>query len=395
MKKVLWTFILISLFKIDVNATESLNYSELSDVTPSATTVITEKRYQYYKLEKEYGPYASIDEENEYEFFDKEDYILGPKSSFMLDKPNSENHVITSQPGAYYKRVSAIKYLKFTLNSSDNEFTSFKLYDGNKQLKIFDMSQTNASLDHMNGVGYIRKNGVIKIEFHELHYLDDLTLEFSLKDKSNIDYMIETGDSQVYTLDNYNKTDKIIFKNSTLVNPKYEYFYDVLKDTSNVLKVVKPVTLYYTEEKLYHYYNLQKIYNDKYTVEPDGEFIYKDENKFKLFYTYLDTNLVKEKQEELKLPDNPEEKKATDMNVLTMPLYLNGNKVNKDTSLKENSYEKPLIKEDNLLTISKPKTIDSGNNLFYSIYFLIFFILSILILVLSKCYKKRLKCARV
>ena len=83
------------------------------------------------------------------------------------------------------------------------------------------------------------------------------------------------------------------------------------------------------------------------------------------------------------------------MNVLTMPLYLNGNKVNKDTSLKENSYEKPLIKEDNLLTISKTKTIDSGNNLFYGVYFLIFFILSILILVLSKCYKKRLKCARV
>ena len=389
MKKILWAFILMSLFKIDVSANESLEYAELSNVTPSAN-VLTEKRYQYYRLEKDFGPYASINEETGYEYFDKSDYILGPKSSFTITKPIAEDYVVTSEPGAYYERVSGISYLKFTLNSEDNEFTSFKLYDKDKQLKIFDMSQTKALLDQMSGTGYIKEGGMVKISFHELHYLDDLTLEFSFQKENDVDFTIETGNGQVYTKDNYQNVQKLFFKDSTLVNPKYEYFYDVLKETSNALKIVKPVTLYYTEEKLYHYYNLIKVYNDEYTVNPVLDFIYKDEDKFKIFYTYLPFNKKQLSNNDMVVEEKKEEKVEPLKNEVSYPTYLKSNNLNN----KINDYVKPDLKTNNL-TISKPKTLEKEDNFVYVIYFLIFFLLSILILVLSKSYEKKWKYARV
>ena len=218
----------------------------------------------------------------------------------------------------------------------------------------------------------------------------------------NIEYTDTAGYDDVVYMSNdfkYQNTDNLktefLFKNSSLKNPKFEYFYDNDREESNVLKKTSETrTIYRYQDKLYRHYNLEKIYNDKYTKEPDGDFIYKDNNDYKIYCAYRTRSIIEtdnltannfiQPKRSLKEPlNNNEVKNINDSNKKTF------------TSNSSDNYQRPLEKTE----YQKANIIDNysneNNNLIYLIYFLIFFILSIIILLLSKCYKSKINCGKV
>ena len=409
MKKILLLLLFLFIPKVD-----ALTYSDYSDFSEFSdkqiensplVDVVTEKRYKYYKLNREDGPYLMAGTNSNYAYIDYNDYILSDFSPVLYEKPDETNRVITSKTEYKYQRVSPVNYLQINLakTSPRIQIKSLKIYQKDKEITDYDIIGYYTSFEVATASGPISPNGWIKIRLHDNYYLDELKITLELEGSyNNIEYTYTAGYDDVVYMSNdfkYQNTDNLktefLFKNSSLKNPKFEYFYDNDREESNVLKKTSETrTIYRYQDKLYRHYNLEKIYNDKYTKEPDGDFIYKDNNDYKIYYAYRTRSIIEtdnltannfiQPKRSLKEPlNNNEVKNINDSNKKTL------------TSNSSDNYQRPLEKTE----YQKANIIDNysneNNNLIYLIYFLIFFILSIIILLLSKCYKSKINCGKV
>lgn len=353
MKKLLLVFMLIFIPKVQaLSYTDYSDYSEFTEKEIQKTDLIdvkTEKRYKYYKLEKTYGNYG----DKEYDYVDYNDYILSDESEIFLTKPDDTDKIIYEKYGYQYKRVSPVNYIKINNLGSELSIKKLKVYDGSKQIIEFDTRSYKATDNILiDGSVLIKQNGFATIYFHERHYLDNLKIEMSLTGE-NINYKYEAGENRAYVSsemgygkdENYNHT--FAFKYAYLEKPNYEYFYDLKRPTTNVLMKNSDLLTFYTyKDKIYRPYNLNKIYNDYYSTNSVGDFTYKDENDYKIYYTYRTRDIIKDFKNDMAKISN-------------------------------------ISKND---IVKVPNT--SKNDLSYLIYFIIFTILSVFFLVLSKQYKK-------
>lgn len=359
MKKILLVLVLLFIPKVHaLTYTDYSDYSEFTENEVQGTDLIdvkTENRYRYYKLEKVIGNYG----EKGYDYVDYNDYILSKESEMSLTKPNEKDRVINEKYGYEYKRVSPVNFIKITNKGSYISMKNIKIYDGNSQITEIDTRGFSSDNDIVPfGRATINENGFIIIEFHEMHYLDNLKISMIING-TNVKYKFEAGENRAYVssdfdygnISDYNDTFE--FKNASLESPNYEYFYDLKKDVSNVLMTASDLLTFYTyQDKIYRPYNLNKIYNYYYTKDAVGDFIYKDENDYKTYYSYRTRDIIK------------------------------------DAPIKENTFTNTTSD-----IVKVPNT--SKNDISYLIYFIIFAFLSTLILVLSKHYKKTSKRAKV
>ena len=415
MKKIL--LLLLFLFIPKVDALTYSDYSDFSEFTEEPVTatplidVITEKRYNYYKLNKILGPYLLAGEESDYEYLDYDDYILSSPSEFSTEKPDDTDRIITTKTQYKYQSVSPVNYVQVFLSqntSAQINIKSLRIYYNDEEIKDYNTVGYRSNYNVATSSGTLKPGGDLKINFHETYNLNELKIVLELDGNyTNIEYTYTSGvNNTVYTSNDFkyqniiNLNEEFLFKNAKLENPEFVYFYDDEREESNVLQNTNEIRyLYSYQDKLYRYYNLEKVYNNKYTKQADGEFIYKDENDYKVYYAYRTRSIISDLVSTSVL-------KETDGNLVNTAFLdnrkqsnnidnINSSDINNKEAIATNDYQKPL----ETIDYQKANIIDDStqpsSNISYLIYFFLFLILSIIILLLSKCYKSKLKCAKV
>ena len=132
MKKILVLFLLF--FAVgNASALEYSDYTDFSEYTENyiqsndLTDVKIERRYKYYKLEKELGGYGENDSV-EYPFIDKDDYIYTDYSDVSIEKPSEkEGRIIETINGYHYHKVKDINFLKIKVLMSDIALSDIKI----------------------------------------------------------------------------------------------------------------------------------------------------------------------------------------------------------------------------------------------------------------------------
>jgi len=238
MKKILVLFLM--LFGVgQVSALEYSDYSEFSEYTDryiqsdDLTDVKVERRYKYYKFEKELGGYGE-DTTLDYPYIDKEDFIYTDYSNLSLDKPlEKEGRVIEEINGYHYKKIKDINYLKISASMGKMTLGEFEiLYKGEKIDYDIDTNRVNENME-------IAQNGYIKFKFKDNLELRYLTFSFKLlqKDGSTLVYVYSGNEDREYTFDYLNK----------VVGPN-SYYYEGLKAS---YYNSAEFDAFYSEEKLF------------------------------------------------------------------------------------------------------------------------------------------------
>ena len=173
MKKILLLLLFLFIPKVD-----ALTYSDYSDFSEFSdkqieksplVDVVTEKRYKYYKLNREDGPYLMAGTNSNYAYIDYNDYILSDFSPVLYKKPDETNRVITSKTEYKYQRVSPVNYLQINLakTSPRIQIKSLKIYQNDKEITDYDIIGYYTSFEVATASGPISPNGWIKIRLHD------------------------------------------------------------------------------------------------------------------------------------------------------------------------------------------------------------------------------------
>ena len=408
--------LLLFLLVPEVNALTYSDYTPFSEFSENiiyksdTVDVITEKRYKYYKTNKEMGPYLLESANSDYEYIDYDDYILSAPSQILYEKPDDTNRVVKIKKEYEYKRVKPINYFKISVPKTafSMQISNFRIYDGDKEITNYETVGYFTNFSQNPAPSYINPNGWLHFRLKEDVYLDELKISFDIVSDNVLEYTLIAGhndkpyeNTNVYINDSfkYQNINKYTFnfKDGSLNEPEFEYFYSFLEEESNVLiKTGQEREIYQYQDKLYRHYNLEKIYNDEYTKDAVGDYIYKDENDYKLYYAYRTRSI---------LEDNL---LSTANNLIPANNILPLNKQNTEKTNIDNSLEKELVEGKTIDDYSRPlekinytkanpikqKTV-MNENLLYLLYFFIFLILSIILLLLSKHYKNKINYGKV
>jgi len=385
MKKILVLFLMF--FGIgQVSALEYSDYSDFGEYTENyiqkdeLTDVKTERRYKYYKLEKELGGYGE-NNSIEYPFIDKDDYIHTDYSGLNTQRPEEkEGRIIEEVNGYHYKKIKDINYLKISASMGKMTLGEFEiLYKGEKIDYDIDTNRVNENME-------IAQNGYIKFKFKDNLELRYLTFSFKLlqKDGSTLVYVYSGNEDREYTFDYLNK---VVGPNSYYYeglkasyynSAEFDEFYSEEKlETGTTCQLINSVTLYKYKDILYRNYKLNRIYYSDYLTGPYEEYIYKDDSVYKDYYSKR-TRTIKEdlKIEEPNLENN--EIKTMKRNE---PIIKDNTELNYTVPKKAVYY--PL----NINKVSDIDNIETKGLLIK--YFPFILLLVTLILLLSKLYKRK------
>ncbi len=406
MKKILLLFFM--LFGIgQVSALEYSDYSDFSEYTDSyiqsdeLTDVKTERRYKYYRLEKELGGYgenASLD----YPYIDKEDYRYTDYSDLAIEKPlEKEGRIIETVNGYHYSKVKDINYLKIRVSMSDIALSDIKLlYKGEEVEYDMEMQKVNENFE-------FEPYGYIKFNFKENLELRYLTLSFKGINKTSssectIYINVGNGDDVYYgLLHSFLENETKLWKgiNALCKESAYEDFYSEENfPTGSAFKQIEKVTLYKYKDILYRNYKLNKVYYDDYLTMPFEDYIYKDESLYKDYYAkrvrHIIPEVVEPALESLIVPEVVE-----DSSIIADETNNNLYTPKRDSVVvdkTDNAYKIPSkaiyypLDVQKIDDLKEVKTL----NLLY-VLFPGLLLLVILILVLSKLYKKKKERATV
>ncbi len=361
-------------------ALEYTDYSDYSDFTDEyiesndLTDVKKERRYKYYRLEKEYGPYNN-ETTLEYPYIDKNDFIDNGFSAFSLNEPEkADNRIIESVKGYHYRKVKDINYLELVCDGQNSSISDLKLYYNNEDIDYRIEKTTDNNI--------LKKNDKIIVYFNQKINLRYLTLkfkwDFGVINESKFNIISGYNDEQ-YTFETltylgisnqlWNGVKTCSFSNA------WEDFYYPGKMTENaVLQRLEEVTLYRYKDFLYHIYKFNRIYYDEYLKEAFNDYIYKDETLYKDYYAKRTRTIIPKLPVKLDAPSPISQIKQETQKI---------NKV-------EPQPEKPLILtnyQNHYPTASKK--MSENNGVMFYIYLPFLLILVILILVLSKLYKNK------
>jgi len=396
MKKILVLFFMI--FGIgQVSALEYSDYSDFSEYTENyiqkddLTDVKVDRRYKYYKLEKELGGYGENDS-LEYSFIDKYDYIYTDYSNVSVQKPEEkEGRIIESVNGYHYSKVKDINFLKIRVPISDIALYDIKILYKGEEIE-YDIEKQN-----VNDNFEFEPGGYIKFNFKENLELRYLTLSYKgVNNSSSVActvYISCGNDNDVYNdveysfLENMDMSWKGI---DVLCHKKlYEDFYSEENfPTGSAFKKIGEVTLYKYKDILYRNYKLNKVYYSDYLTGPYEDYIYRDDSLYKDYYSKRTRIIIPEITEsisEISINSDNESDNFDNKKIVNTVLDKT-NSMYKIPS-KAISYPLDIKKIDSLKEVKKA-------GLLYA-YFPFILLLVILILVLSKLYKKKKDCATV
>ena len=412
MKKIL--IVLLCSYIGNVSALEYSNYSPFSDYTDEAITsneltdVKKERRYKYYKLVKEYGPYEKENTINEnYPYIDYDDYKYTDESEYLDEKPEEEKgRKIVTHTLYHHLKADDITYVKLYNSSYQNvnlSYSNLSVIYKDKSLN-YNVTYKNANENTINAQGEITLNFTENID---VRYLNILFTIFSSSDNET-DLYVTLGNSKrkvgqgIYVIKaNARNIDYDAINMDTFSNAFVDYYSDKIEKITPTIHYQAPVTKYTYKDTLYRKYNLVREYSNDYLIESIEDYIYKDEDNYKDYYAYRTRTLLEENKisniinqnEEIENKFQTDEKKHN--NIVTKLLKENKDPVYNNTS---NNAKPSMLLNINKDKLSKP-SIDKNNitkeslPVYYISYILIIIIL--LLLVLSKLYKKGIKRARV
>ncbi len=393
MKKILVLFLLF--FAVgNASALEYSDYTDFSEYTENyiqsndLTDVKIERRYKYYKLEKELGGYGENDSV-EYPFIDKDDYIYTDYSDVSIEKPSEkEGRIIETINGYHYHKVKDINFLKIKVLMSDIALSDIKiLYKGEEIEYDMEMENVNDNFE-------FEPNGYIKFNFKEDLELRYLTLSYSGFNKTSSSvctiYIYCGNDDEVYNemMHSFLENRNTLWKGMDISCPNniYEDFYSEEKfPTGNAFKQIEEVTLYKYKDILYRNYKLNKIYYDEYTTMPFEDFIYKDETLYKDYYSKRTRTILPEVVNNI----NEEHYDKLDESDNSKKMNIVSDKTDNVYKIPSKAISYPL----NIQKIDDLKEVKTSGLLYAFLPMIL--LLVILILVLSKLYKKKKECATV
>ncbi|MDD3392729.1 MAG: hypothetical protein PHE54_04245 [Bacilli bacterium] len=332
MKKILLLLLLLSISICSVKSVKADNYySDYGSFSEYQETLIeesdtvdveTERRFKWYKEEKELGDYALLgDNDPMYPYADVSDYIQTSFTSFNVTYPKEHfDRNIETRTIYKYQDMKEIRYLKFS--NVSGSYGSFRISElmitaGLNTLNYavscsscsedFDYYINNGST--YESMAYVNNGGTFVIDLLDYYPLDSLNITLYMYDEGYSDkrYNLEvyrTLTSNVYAevlnihYFTYNGLDEIVPFNINvdklkITNPEW---YPVQETTNYVeaskTKKVTSETQYRYQDKLYRYYRLNKVYNDVYSSSGIDDFNLCDVNDYLDFYRYRSRDKV-------------------------------------------------------------------------------------------------------
>jgi len=386
MKKIL---LLILLIPFGVSASEYSNYEEYNE-SIDLTSVETVKKYKYFKVEYQYGPYELENTINEeYPLADYNDYIYSDYSDWTSDKLDKDHIEKTFYK---YSTVSDTNKIIIGEFNSPNNYVNVNeikvLYDGEEVNWLTEciLCEEGFSEKLINGKAKINTNGSIILK---------LDREYETK-KLNVIITFETSGEYATGL-------SFKYYNDDLEN-SYNYYYDVssfgtIKVFGNKIKVNNTNKIIYSDklieneillgeellykyrDKLYLRYRENKIYTDYLFENPDPSNYIKDEKEYIMFYK----NIVKQMENNEEIPNN-KVIKPEKLIVSENPIKLSGNIESDDLTL--TTYPERINKTSNEL--EEKKETKNQDYSFAYVFLIIPTLLFIkIILLLSNLYKQK------
>lgn len=318
MKKV-WTIIVCLLWVFPIHA-ENM-YSEYED-TPCTlyengelTKFTVTRKYQWYKNKKEIAYFLEGNQPSEYTLLDKNDVKWTPYNEWGFQYPQSKKgREIENRPIYQYTEYKPIQYFflsDFKGGNGKLYIPEIILYDNEKKVD-FEVTCTGCSEGFEDYVkngewkeasSYVREDSILKIHILHQKKFTNLGMYLFLYDTTNETkgYTITaTHEDQID--DVYYKAIQLhYFQNSSLdkVNPEITYIHnmrkmnpqwdipklttDKIKPTAN--RIVDVLTQFRYRDSLYKYYKNTKEYYKEYSREAVEDYIYKDKEQYKDFYT--------------------------------------------------------------------------------------------------------------
>ena len=398
MKKLL--IVLLCFYIGNVSALEYSDYSLFSDFTDKEvksdefTDVKVERRYKYYKLTKEYGPYEKEDFDNEeYPYIDSEDYTYTLESDYLDEKPaDVKGRVITEHTLYHHLKADDINYIKLYNSSNvDLHYSNFNVVYKDKKLN-YDVIYRNADSSLINAYGEI------KLVFDENIDLRFLNITFDMKPiiSSRADLYITLGNDRLtvgqarYIF--WNDTVRSIFfegiDTDTNSDAFVDYYSDKILETRPTIHYHDKIVKYTYKDILYHKYRLLREYSDDYLIGEVGDYIYKDDLKYKDYYAYRTRYLIDDENVVNKAEVNVKDKRVITENVIYKLLNNRFNGYDQNVNVKPAFLSKDSTFK-KVKNCNSAKIKDENFVIYYFSYIII--IIVILILVLSKLYKKYIK----
>ena len=409
MKKIL--IVLFCFYIGNVSALEYSGYTEFSDFTDKEvksdefTDVKVERRYKYYKFVKENGPYESESVYNEeYPYVDKGDYTYTLESDYLDEKPlDVDGRIITSHMLYHHLKADDITYIK--LYNSSNVDLSYSNFD-----VTYKDNSINYDIVYKNAdSSLIKAYGEVELKFNEnidIRYLN-MTFDMNPLVNNRSDLYITLGNDRLKV-----GQARYIFWNNNIRNIYFEgidtdtnsdafvdYYSDEILETRPTIHYHDKVIKYTYKDILYRKYKLLREYSDDYLTGTVDDYIYRDEEKYKDYYAYrtrklIETSLNEENIKSVIGGSTGEYKQKkygyVVYKILSNPLENHDQSVDlKPSLLTDNTVLKN--KKNPICDVSKIK--DENIIIYYFSYILI--VIAILILVLSKLYKKYVKCGKV
>ena len=232
------------------------------------------RKYKYYYLEREDGPY-SLSETEEYPNIDREDFIYTDFVS--AEKPEEkEKREIEKVYYHKYKRTKNINHIKI-------ENFSSKISDIDIDLK-HNGNDIDYSITWPNEEKSLETNQYLIIDFNE--EIDQNLLKLKMtSDTSGNNITITTGDDNldqtvyrenISSYFEWEGTNATYYTEASWVEDVYP-----TKLTSSLIAVYKGKTVRYKyRDKLYRTYRENKIYSEDYLLNPEEPFVIRDENDY-------------------------------------------------------------------------------------------------------------------
>lgn len=386
MKKILFC-ILLCFYITGVQALEYSGYSEFSDYTDKVienddlTDVKVERRYQFYKLNKVTGPYLREDETRaDYPYLDKDNFVYSEYSEYSLEEPlEVPSREIESKMINHYKAAGPIDYITLTAINGDIYLDNFIfLYKG----EYVDYEITELG----NELPFIKRGDTVGFKLQRKIGLADLEIKVKGLGLSSDNYSFEFSlgsDSKTYQKISSSipgNSGAVLYCNAFRPLGYDDYYSFENFEPSKFISFVDKVNVYRYRDIMYQSYKMEKEYYPEYLVNGTGEYIYKDEIKYKDYYAKRTRSIINKIDFNDKLLSNSEtyEPKVSNLVSILEDRAIESEVIdNYDSSYKV--LNSPLKSE---------KIAEEKVPIWYFIGpFLIVF--GIIILVLSKLYKRK------
>lgn len=235
------------------------------------------KKYKYYEIAKEYGPY-SITQTEDFPMIDYNDFIYTDYIESENIPKNEEGRQIEIINYYKYKRTKNINYIKVQSTSIDFNISNIKIeYDGEPIGYTYEAN--NGSLTKL------KKRGYLIFKFDE--EIDQNKLKLTIESDTSAAVNIITGDCSSEqtkktvafggTLE-WIGTDATYYVYSDWVEDIYPYELDISRSRTVISKGI--IKKYRYRDKMYKIYREYKNYSPDYMLEAKQPYVIKDENLF-------------------------------------------------------------------------------------------------------------------